>query len=225
MILPLAALGSRFGLWAFTAGFLGLAVSTALSLLALVAGVIALIVVSRKGLASERNPILVGMAIGAVVVILMGMQFTAATGVPPIHNITTDMEDPPAIVELVAARGEESNPWEYDAETLAEQQRSAYPDVLPLTLSRSADDVFAQVPGVLEDMGLEVVATHPELGLVEATDTTFWFGFKDDVSVRVKDAAGGGSVVDVHSVSRVGQSDLGVNARRIGDILSRLGSG
>jgi uncharacterized protein (DUF1499 family) len=58
---------------------------------------------------------------------------------------------------------------------------------------------------------------------VEATDTTFWFGFKDDVVVRVRAAEnGGGSIVDVRSVSRVGQSDLGLNAKRIGSILDGL---
>jgi uncharacterized protein (DUF1499 family) len=142
--------------------------------------------------------------------------------VPAIHNISTDVDDPPAIVELVAARGD-SNAWEYDAETLAAVQRGAYPDVKPLVLSDPPEVVFQRVPGVLEAMGLEVVAAHPERGLVEATDTTFWFGFKDDVAVRVA-GQGGGSVVDVHSVSRVGQSDLGVNARRISEILRRLGS-
>ena len=222
VVLPVAALGSRFGLWAFTTGFLGLAVSLALALLAVVAGLIGLLVVTKRGLASERSPILVGMALGAVVLILMGRQFMAASGVPPIHNISTDTEDAPGIVVLVETRGSESNPWEYDKEALEQQQKEAYPDVGPLELNRSSAEVMAEVPVVLSDMGLDVVATHGELGLVEATATTFWFGFKDDVSVRVRDAGDGRSRVDVHSVSRVGQSDLGVNAQRIKEILARL---
>ena len=48
------------------------------------------------------------------------------------------------------------------------------------------------------------------------------FGFKDDVVVRVRENAEGGSLVDVRSVSRVGRSDLGVNAKRIGAILQGL---
>jgi fatty-acyl-CoA synthase len=70
-------------------------------------------------------------------------------------------------------------------------------------------------------MGLEIVATHPELGLIEATATTFWFGFKDDVAIRVQEYPQG-VIIDVRSVSRVGQSDLGVNARRIGEILNNI---
>ena len=71
--------------------------------------------------------------------------------------------------------------------------------------------------------GTRNIAVNKSTGLVEATATTFWFGFKDDVAVRVTAGASGGSVVDVRSVSRVGQSDLGANAGRIGEILQGLG--
>jgi uncharacterized protein (DUF1499 family) len=54
--------------------------------------------------------------------------------------------------------------------------------------------------------------------MIEATATTFWFGFKDDVVLRIRPTANG-SIVDVRSVSRVGQSDLGANAKRIRAIL------
>jgi uncharacterized protein (DUF1499 family) len=60
-----------------------------------------------------------------------------------------------------------------------------------------------------------VVAADPAAGRIEATATTFWFGFVDDVVVRVRPAAGGGSRIDVRSVSRVGKSDVGANAKRI----------
>jgi uncharacterized protein (DUF1499 family) len=222
VLLPLAALGSRFGLWPFTLGFLGLAVGTGIALIGVILGLIGIVVVRKRGLTSDRVPLYAGLAVCVGILLFIGQQFSAARTVPAIHNISTDVDDPPAIVELVAARGD-SNAWEYDAETLAAVQRGAYPDVKPLVLSDPPEVVFQRVPGVLEAMGLEVVAAHPERGLVEATDTTFWFGFKDDVAVRVA-AQGGGSVVDVHSVSRVGQSDLGVNARRISEILRRLGS-
>ena len=71
-------------------------------------------------------------------------------------------------------------------------------------------------------MGLAVVNVSAEQGIIEATATTFWFGFKDDVVIRVRASAVGGSVIDVRSVSRFGRSDLGVNAKRVGAILQRL---
>jgi uncharacterized protein (DUF1499 family) len=58
-------------------------------------------------------------------------------------------------------------------------------------------------------------------GRIEATDTTFWFGFKDDIVVRIA-ATGHGSRLDVRSVSRVGVSDIGTNARRIRKFLKEL---
>ena len=117
---------------------------------------------------------------------------------------------------------ENANPLAYDAAVLADQQRAAYPYVKPLVSSVSRGEMLTRVEGALGDMGLEVVSVDADAGLIEATDTTFWFGFKDDVAVRVR-SEGSGSVVDIRSVSRVGQSDLGKNAERIAAILSALG--
>ena len=63
-------------------------------------------------------------------------------------------------------------------------------------------------------MGWEIVAANAEEGRIEATDTTLWFGFKDDVVVRIQ-ARDDESLLDVRSVSRVGKSDVGTNAQRI----------
>ena len=73
------------------------------------------------------------------------------------------------------------------------------------------------------ELGWEIAAAVSGEGRIEATDQTFWFGFKDDVVVRVR-AADGGSRVDVRSVSRVGRSDVGTNARRIRRFLQRVKS-
>jgi uncharacterized protein (DUF1499 family) len=72
---------------------------------------------------------------------------------------------------------------------------------------------------ILAQMGLEIVAVDAEAGLVEATATTTWFGFKDDVVVRVV-PDGDGARIDIRSMSRVGQSDVGVNAARIREFIS-----
>ena len=71
-------------------------------------------------------------------------------------------------------------------------------------------------------MRMAIVASDPQSGRIEATDTTFWFGFKDDVVIRVA-PAGDGSRVDVRSLSRVGLSDVGTNAARIRKYLAALG--
>ena len=223
--LPLGALGTKFGLWAFTGGFMLLAAGAVLATLASFLGVIAYIVALRKQLLAERPTLLIGIFLGVVVLAILGTQYSAASSVPPIHNISTDTENPPQFDKIVAIRSAaQANPLAYDAAALAPQQTAPYPWVKPLTLMAPVDEVVDRAEAVMRDMGLEIVSSNKTTGLVEATATTFWFGFKDDVAVRVQPAADGGTQVDLRSVSRVGQSDLGANAARIGEILKGLGS-
>ena len=223
--LPLGALGTKFGLWAFTGGFMLLAAGAVLATLASFLGVIAYIVALRKQLLAERPTLLIGIFLGVVVLAILGTQYSAASSVPPIHNISTDTENPPQFDKIVAIRSAaQANPLAYDAAALAPQQTAAYPWVKPLTLMAPVDEVVDRAEAVMRDMGLEIVSSNKTTGLVEATATTFWFGFKDDVAVRVQPAADGGTQVDLRSVSRVGQSDLGANAASIGEILKGLGS-
>ena len=221
VLLPLGALGSKFGIWGFQGGFLLLAGGTILALLGLVVGLVAMIVSSKRGYAEDKPSLLIGMGISALIIALMGVQFYTASSVPPIHNISTDIAEPPEFAAVVALRGETSNPLEYNADQLGPLQREAYPWVVPLNLDMAPAEALALAERALTDLGLEIVAVDAAAGIVEATATTFWFGFKDDVVVRVK-GDGAGSRVDVRSVSRVGQSDLGANARRIGQILESM---
>jgi hypothetical protein len=222
-LLPLGALGSRFGIWSFQIGFLGLAGGTILAMLGLVLGVVGLIVASKRNLPGNKPPIYIGLAISVLILAVVGLQFNAASSVPPIHNISTDVNDPPQFDKVLALRGEGTNPLEYDAESIAPLQQENYPWVKPYVSDASVADVYARALAAVENLGMEIVNADATGGLIEATATTFWFGFKDDVAVRVRPTASG-SVVDVRSVSRVGLSDLGVNARRIGEILGALGA-
>ena len=218
---PLGALGARFGLWGFSIGFLGMAVGAALAAVGLAGGIAAAVIARRRSLPGDLRASALGLAVCALLLIYAGFLFQQATSVPPIHNISTDTEDPPQFVDIVALRGDRSNPLAFDAEALAPQQAQFYPWVKPLSLSAPPDTAFAKAAAALRDLGLEVVAEHPDSGLIEATATTFWFGFKDDVAVRVR-AEGQGSRIDVRSVSRVGQGDLGANAQRIGEFLQKM---
>lgn len=222
--LIVGALGAKLGLWGFQGGFALLAVGTVLATIAFFLGIVGYVICIKKQFSAERKSILIGVALSAVILGVMGVQFSTATSVPPIHNISTDTERPPQFDKIVAIRAAaNSNPLEYDSAVLADLQRGAFPYVKPLISVEPADTMFARATQVLSEMGMELVDTNPAAGRIEATATTFWFGFKDDVVVRVR-PEGTGSVVDVRSVSRVGQSDLGTNARRIGEILSNLGA-
>ena len=217
VLLPLGAVGSRFGLWEFTVGFLLLLIGSIIAAIGVVVGIVALIAAKKRGLSGDKPPIYIGMTISVLILAVMGLQLSGA-GVPPIHNISTDVDDPPQFDAVVAIRGEQANSLDYVAEQIAALQQEAYPWVKPLETKRNPADSFEHAVGVLRDMGLELVNEARLQGMIEATATTFWFGFKDDMVVRIR-PSGAGSVIDVRSVSRVGMSDLGANARRIGEFL------
>ncbi|MEQ9451375.1 MAG: DUF1499 domain-containing protein [Pseudomonadales bacterium] len=222
--LPIGALGAKFGIWPFTVGFMLLAVGAVLATIVFFLGIIGAVYSNSKKMADDRRSCLIGVAISFVILGLLGNQFMTASSVPSIHNISTDTANPPQFEHLVAVRAaENANPLEYDASVLAEPQRQAYPYVKSLVTPESPATMFERARDALTELGMEVVYSDPAQGHIEATDTTFWFGFKDDVVVRIV-GEGGGSIVDIRSVSRVGQSDLGKNAQRIGQILNELGA-
>jgi uncharacterized protein (DUF1499 family) len=134
--------------------------------------------------------------------------------VPAIHDISTDTDHPPEFVALLPLRKDAPNGTAYGGPEIAAQQHRAYPNIQPLTLHVPAEKAFSQALKAMDAMGWDIVDASPAEGRIEATDTTFWFGFKDDIVVRIS-AKGDDSLVDVRSVSRVGKSDVGTNAKRI----------
>ena len=140
---------------------------------------------------------------------------------PGIHDITTDVQNPPAFVAIVPLRADASNPVEYAGDSVAQVQREAYPDIQPLMLAMPVDSAFTLAVLAAREMGWEMVDQDRRQGRIEATATTPWMGFKDDVVIRVSSASGIARV-DVRSKSRVGRGDVGANARRIRQYLQRL---
>ncbi|HUP20806.1 MAG TPA: DUF1499 domain-containing protein [Gemmatimonadota bacterium] len=217
----LAGWGSRFGVWEFRTGFTVLKWAVYLGIAAAavsLGGVVATRVgVHRRGIGFA----LAGLAIGLAVVYVPWNWRRTARSVPPIHDITTDTQDPPPFVVILPLRADAPNSAEYEGDSIAGLQREAYPDVQPLALDLPPDRAFDAALESARGMGWEIHAAEPAEGRIEATDTTFWFGFEDDVVVRVTPAAGGARV-DVRSVSRVGGSDVGTNAKRIREYLDAV---
>lgn len=141
--------------------------------------------------------------------------------VPMIHDITTDMDNPPRFDAVLNLRKDAQNPAEYGGADVASQQRKAYPDIVPLILDAPNDVAFERSLRTAQKMEWEIVHADAGNGIIEATDKTFWFRFKDDIVVRIT-PSGSQSRVDVRSVSRVGKNDVGTNARRIRDFLKAL---
>jgi len=139
---------------------------------------------------------------------------------PHIHDISTDTDDPPDFVAVASLRKGARNPLDYKPETAAHQKRG-YPDIAPLRLDTAPPQSFARAERAARAMGWEIVTVAPNDLRIEATDTTLLFGFKDDVVIRIRPQARG-SVIDVRSLSSVGGSDFGTNAKRVRAFLQKV---
>ncbi|MSO93026.1 MAG: DUF1499 domain-containing protein [Rhodospirillales bacterium] len=216
--------GHRFGWWDFRDGFALLRYGVYVSLAA--AGVLAIggIVAAVQ----TRWRLLALAALGLVMsgaAALLPISHRHFVGDPPvIHDISTDLDDPPAFVAVLPLRKNALNPAAYGGPEVAAEQRRAYPDIKPLDLALPPSEAFRRAEQAARAIGWEIVTVVPAEGRIEATARTFWFRFADDVVIRVR-ARDGGSRVDVRSVSRVGRGDLGANARRVRAYLGRVAAG
>jgi uncharacterized protein (DUF1499 family) len=207
--LLLSGPGTRWGWWNFKIGLLLFAV-------AFVAGLLALLISGIAWLRTRPNPTAAAAAIaGALIVILPLTQVAGARGKPRIHDISTDLNDPPRFSAVLPLRANAANgaPDRIDDKT-ASQQRAGYPDLTTLDLPLAPDAAFAKAVDAAKKMEWEIVSMRPADGVLEATATTAFFGFRDDIVVRIR-PAGDHSRIDVRSTSRVGRGDAGKNADRI----------
>ncbi len=219
-----AALGYRLGLWSFRFALLTLTDYAAYA--AFAGGAISLIGLGRS-LPSNLPGVVVsviGIVVGGYSCHTIYQQWVTVKSVPFIHDITTDTVNPPAFIAVVAAReAEGANPHDYAGETIARQQQCGYPELEPFIADAEPATAYDRALDVANSMDWEIVAADRALGRIEATDTSTWYGFKDDIVIRVLAVEGAtGSRVDVRSLSRVGRSDVGVNAARIRTYLDAL---
>jgi uncharacterized protein (DUF1499 family) len=222
LLLVVSGFGYRAGAWSLHVAFLLLRIGAWIALAGGVLSLLAAILTrpgqGRRGFVMSVVSVLLGLAAFGTV----ARWRMVASGAPPIHDITTDFDTPPAFVVVLPLRAGAPNPPDYGGAAVAAQQRAAYSDIGPLFLSVVPGATFRIALATARDMGWAIDGADSTAGRIEATATTPWFGFKDDVVVRVTPAPQGGSRVDVRSVSRVGTGDVGTNARRIREYLARL---
>jgi len=216
---PIAVIGFRLGLFPFSTSLLVLMGTGVLSLVVFFVGmVMSFTKRDNRDLAKSART---SAMIALLPIIGLGAQFFTAKSVPEIHNISTDLVNPPAFDKVVSLRAQSDNPLEYRINELASIQSKAYPKVKTLMTDLSVTEAHAKAKSVMESMGLELVSSDPQNGIIEATETTTLWGFKDDVVVRIS-SKGEQTSVDLRSVSRIGRSDLGANAKRIEKFLARF---
>ncbi|MEE3108941.1 MAG: DUF1499 domain-containing protein [Pseudomonadota bacterium] len=223
VLLVLAPLAYRLGLAGVQGAVLMLpAMATVLAFLAFLFGLFGFVLWLRGGRPADRLHVLLGSALSLAVLVQMGGQFALARNVPAIHDISTDPVDPPAFVAVVPLRASAPNGFDYDRETLAPLMAEHYADLAPLVIDADPAAVFSRAEAVVAAQGWTLVASDPAGGLIEAYDQTALYGFIDDVVIRIRALGPRQAQVDVRSVSRVGQSDLGANAARIRAFLAAL---
>jgi hypothetical protein len=223
-LLALSGLGVRAGVWHFSTGFQLLTGAVVCGLAAVICALIG-VAVPKWRTSVPTLLLAIAFGVGSAGFPLYMMQ--QAKKVPPIHDISTDLTDPPAFVAVLPLRFDAANPIIHGGTELATiratMQRRAYPDIVPLMLADTFESGYARALAAAKRMQWDIVAADAQSGRIEATATTFWFGFKDDIVIRVT-SIGGASRVDVRSVSRVGKSDVGANAARIRAYLASLAS-
>jgi hypothetical protein len=223
LLLMLAGIGSRFGWWPFRSGFTLLGYGAYGGAGAVLLGIWGVVLAGRKRQAAGIVLALLAAAIGLVVAAVPLSWRLNAGKLPVIHDITTDTLHPPQFVAILPLRRDAPNPALYGGPEVAEQQKAAYADLRTEVLGLPAGRAFDLALATARAAGWRIVAAVPAEGRIEATDTTFWFGFTDDIVIRVT-AAAERTLLDIRSVSRVGKSDVGTNARRIRSYLKRLRS-
>jgi uncharacterized protein (DUF1499 family) len=230
ILLATAGPGYRMGVVPLIAALLATALGFLLFIVAFIGGAIALVTARRTARPIPRGA--TPLVILAGVVSVFGVAFILhARGAPPIHDITTDFSDPPAFKDVLALRiaSGAQNPADYHRlqnnrgveVDVAAAQRGAFPDILPIDAAEAPALVLPLAEKAARKMGWTIVAVAPNEGRIEATDTTRYFGFKDDIVVRVRPVATG-SRIDVRSESRIGLGDAGTNAQRVSKYLSAL---
>ncbi len=228
LVFIIAALGYRIGLFDLgtSLGTLSRKVAPAIMVMAIIASIISLFMCFA--ISPKKKGLVISLV--ALVIPVVGMLKAKGVGdtvakLPFIHDVTTDTEDPPVFskaIEEIRAKTAGVNTLTYiekkdarEKKLVSVLQAKHYPDIRTVLRSEKPDAVFKEAQAVVKSLGWDVVTENEEDWIIEATDTTFWYGFKDDVIIRIRPSKNGGSLVDMRSISRIGGSDLGANAERI----------
>lgn len=166
-------------------------------------------------------PYLAAAVIGIVVFVIPYTQQQKAKSLPRIHDITTDIQNPPAFKAALPLRKDARNPAIYPGPMIGKLQRQAYPNVQPVMLPVPQAEAFRRARAAVDALGWDLIDAEPAEGRIEASETTFWFGFTDDVVIRILPTASG-SRIDIRSKSRIGLSDVGANAARIERFIEQI---
>lgn len=145
---------------------------------------------------------------------------------------TNPVLDAPTVPDYADARwpgtaGRLVSELQEEAETKEGSKGTVYPKMETIYFDQSPAEVAAVAERIMDRRGWEIVfagETGREMGdelQIDATATSGWFGFKDDIAVRLRPVEGA-TAVDIRSTSRVGLSDLGANSTRVYNLMIEI---
>lgn len=224
LLLVAVPFGWRFHLWHFGLSFRMVAWARDLAIAAAVVSAIGLIC-ARRAIGRSGRWLAACIVVIGIAVVYVPWQWARLHGgpYPPINDITTDSVNPPQFVAALPARAaEQAVPAAYGGAATAQLQQTAYPDIAPAIVAAAPAEAFARALAAARAMnGWTILTSDPQKGIIEASDTTLYYGFTDDIAIRVT-PDGAGSRIDIRSHSRQGRCDLGVNAARVRKYLAAL---
>jgi len=204
---------AHLGILPALGGFAVFGLGGLLGIVATVVGIIAAVRGRGVGL---------GLVCGALVAVVFLAVASRGGKVPRINDITTDTTNPPQFVAAGSLPRNQGRDMAYPGPSFAEQQRAGYPDLAPLSVAGSPDDVYKRVEAAARQMPTwQITRNDPAAHALEGVDTTALFQFQDDFVIEVR-PQGSGSVVQMRSKSRDGKGDIGANAARINAFFAKL---
>ena len=240
LLIGLGSVGTRLGWWDWQVGFRHMTIgwAPAWAWIGLIGGLVAAYVAAFAGFRRLWPYVLVSLLVPVAVLAGFNQLRARARAVPaPIHDVATDWAEPLMFSDTVMRlRGADANPVERDPQAkwpepppenwalrrVADFNARYCAGAKPVRLTLPPPDAYNRVRQVAEGQGLEVLTHDPAGGRLEAVATSRMYGFRDDVVFRIR-PEGGGSRVDIRSISRVGGSDLGANCRRVVALVDALG--
>ncbi len=208
-------LGSRIGWWNYDFAVIILKWSAYLGIAASVLCLSGLVMARPGGKRRGFIYSLLGLIIIIPMLLFLQAWKEAKQTSAPISDITTSPENPPSFWSAPNSRIYGG----FETETY---QNEFYPDIKPLVLPLAANKAFDLVIEVMHEKGWKLWDPDRNEMQIEATASTFWFGFKDDVIVRITEIDNNHSRIDMRSTSRSTGGDGGTNANRIRDFFKAL---
>ena len=221
LLLFISVMGFRFEIFSFIFSLLTLtkyAIYT--SLIALVLSLIAFgNLIGRSHYSSILNN-LFNIIINIVLVVYFFNNIIALKSNPVINDISTNYDD---FIEFKMYKNHNL----FTDEHILLQKYGGFnkPNSKIISLqviNKTLAEVFDVSQNSINEMGLKITYSNLEEGLIEAVDSSFWYGFKDDIIIRIEKLISDEIKVDVRSASRIGKSDFGINSMRIKDFYQRL---